>query len=141
MWSRIEKVLKARKITVAQLSRGTGIPSTTIYSWKNGIVTPSAVRLGKIAEYLCVSVSYLMGETDDINEELTISAAENRLKESEDKFKDISLKIAELQVQSEEIQKRLANYEHILTIMQKIERLTPEQRDTIEALLNHLNKQ
>lgn len=61
-----ERLLKERGITSAQVSRDTGIPKSTLSSWKaGGARSLSSGNMQKIADYFGVSVDYLMtGDPD-----------------------------------------------------------------------------
>ncbi len=52
-----------------KLSEATGISTGNISDWRSGKSKPNADALVKIADYLNVSVDYLLGRTDnpDIN--------------------------------------------------------------------------
>ena len=67
MYERFAQLLKARGITPHTISKATGITSATFSSWKQGIYTPKLEKMQKIAEFLGVSVDYLMGRTETPN--------------------------------------------------------------------------
>lgn len=56
---RIQALCDERGITVAELEREAGVAQRTIYKW--GKQSPSAERLQLVADYLEVSVDYLLG--------------------------------------------------------------------------------
>lgn len=58
---RLNEALVIRKITLAELSRMTNISEGTISNYRKGKYTPKQKRLGKFAEALNVSVSWLLG--------------------------------------------------------------------------------
>ena len=58
------KLLENKMITPYRMSKESGIPNRMIGRWKNGEIYPSAENLIKIADYLDVSVDYLLGRTD-----------------------------------------------------------------------------
>ena len=62
---RCERLMKERGINAVQLSRETGVSTATISAWRNDIYTPKLDKLTKIADYLGVTVDYLMGRTDN----------------------------------------------------------------------------
>ena len=64
MYSIFEELLNEQGITVADVSRGTGIRQSTLSNWKkrNNLITGKNAIL--IANFLGVSVDYLMGRTD-----------------------------------------------------------------------------
>lgn len=57
-------LLQKRGITAYKLSIDTQIPQSLISNWKSGVKTPSSENLIKLADYLDVSVDYLLGRTD-----------------------------------------------------------------------------
>lgn len=61
MYERFMELLKKHNTTPYKVSKDTGISQTTLSAWKNGISTPKADKLKKIADYFNVSVDYLMG--------------------------------------------------------------------------------
>lgn len=59
-----------------RLAKELGVHQTTIKNWIDGITTPSALDINKIADYFAVPVDYLLGKTDikekpSLSEELT----------------------------------------------------------------------
>lgn len=48
-----------------EVSRATGIPSSTFSDWKKGKSKPNAEKMLKIATYLGVSIEYLMTGNDN----------------------------------------------------------------------------
>lgn len=62
---RCERLMKERGVNAVQLSRETGVSAATISAWRNDIYTPKLDKLTKIADYLGVTVDYLMGRTDN----------------------------------------------------------------------------
>lgn len=59
-----------------RLAKELGVHQTTIKNWIDGITTPSASDINKIADYFAVPVDYLLGKTDikekpSLEEELT----------------------------------------------------------------------
>lgn len=47
-----------------RLAKELGVHQTTIKNWIDGITTPSASDINKIADYFAVPVDYLLGKTD-----------------------------------------------------------------------------
>jgi len=57
---------KKKGVTPAEVSRATGVATSTLTEWKKGRYVPKADKLAKIADYFNVSVEYLMtGEAHD----------------------------------------------------------------------------
>lgn len=57
-------LLAERKISAKKLSDDTGISTDNISDWKSGRSQPSINALITIANYLNVSIDYLVGRTD-----------------------------------------------------------------------------
>ena len=65
MYSIFEELLKEQGITVADVSRGTGIRQSTLSNWKKRDNMLTAKNAILVANFLGVSVDYLMGRTDE----------------------------------------------------------------------------
>lgn len=65
MYERFEILLLENHVKPVEVGRATGINPSTFTTWKNGTTTPKQGTLKKIADYFGVSVSWLLGETDD----------------------------------------------------------------------------
>ena len=63
----IQKLAESRKISVKELSRKLGFGESTIYRWKKQ--EPKAIDLEKVADYFDVSVDYLLGRNDKLQNE------------------------------------------------------------------------
>ena len=61
MYEIFEQLLKKRKITPYRVSKKTGVPQSILSDWKRGRSVPKTEKLQKIADYLNVSVDYLLG--------------------------------------------------------------------------------
>lgn len=59
------KFLGEKGISAKKLSDDTGISTGNISDWKSGRCLPSINSLITIADYLNVSIDYLIGRTDD----------------------------------------------------------------------------
>lgn len=67
MYENFEKIINQLGYKPADVARGTGLSSTFFTEWKKGkSKNPNPVSLQKIAEFLCVSLDFLMGKTDTI---------------------------------------------------------------------------
>ena len=69
MYEFFEHLLQIRGVSTYRVAKETGIPQQTFSKWKNGISTPKADKLQKIADYFGVSVEYLMGNDRTITKE------------------------------------------------------------------------
>lgn len=59
------KILEEIGISAKKLSDDTGISTGNISDWKSGRCPPSINALIIIADYLNISIDYLVGRTDD----------------------------------------------------------------------------
>lgn len=66
MYERFSDLLQKKGLTAAAVSRGTGISQTVFSEWKKGKSQPKIDKLTKIADFLDVSVEYLLGNTPSI---------------------------------------------------------------------------
>lgn len=66
MYEIFSKLIQERGITPYKVSKDTGVSQSTLSDWKRGVSTPKQDKLQKIADYLGVSIDYLMtGEEKD----------------------------------------------------------------------------
>ncbi len=61
---RLRALRNERGITQEELGRVVGVGKTTISQYENGVRTPDAEMLGKLASYFGVSIDYLLERTD-----------------------------------------------------------------------------
>lgn len=61
MYEIFESIINERGITAYRVYKETGVSQSTLSDWKNGKSIPSAQKLKLIADYLGVTVDYLMG--------------------------------------------------------------------------------
>ncbi|MCR0257683.1 helix-turn-helix domain-containing protein [[Clostridium] innocuum] len=64
MYEIFEKLLKEKGITAYRVSKETGIPTSSLTDWKKKRSKPKFENIKKIADYLGVSIEYLLGETE-----------------------------------------------------------------------------
>ncbi|MBC1433775.1 helix-turn-helix transcriptional regulator [Listeria rocourtiae] len=62
-FERIKKLCKARGISLQDLARSVNIGENSIYAWKTN--APTSDKLRAVADYLDVSVDYLLGRSDN----------------------------------------------------------------------------
>lgn len=60
MYEIYQKLLDIKHLKNSDVSRGTGVSNMTLSDWKNGKTTPKTETMQKIADFLEVSVDYLM---------------------------------------------------------------------------------
>lgn len=94
MYEIYQRLLDEKGLKNADVSRETGISNMTLSDWKRGKSTPKIDKLQKIADYLNVSVDYLInGEENAIIETAKTDAA---LSNMNARIKEFALKLAEL---------------------------------------------
>lgn len=65
---RLFDLLKEKHISQVELARNTGIPTSTISSWKSNKSDPPIDKLSDIADFLGVSVNYLLGKSEEMQD-------------------------------------------------------------------------
>ena len=75
-YTRLHEICKARGTTATAVVKELKLSSGNMTNWKNGRKPKTEIAL-KIANYLNVSVEYLMGETDYDDKRLADSSATN----------------------------------------------------------------
>ena len=68
MYEIFEKLCEAKGLTPHKVSKATGIPTATLSNWKAGRYAPKQDKLQKIADFLGVSLEYLMTGEDKADE-------------------------------------------------------------------------
>lgn len=69
MFSKIfVEYIQSRGITAYKVAKGAGIAQGLMNQYKNGVKTPTADNLIKIADYLDCSIDFLLGRTKEIPE-------------------------------------------------------------------------
>ena len=76
---RIFEIMKERNISQAQLSKNTGISPSTISDWKKKNTSPSSDKLSVIADFLEVSVEYLLGIGDTPTSNNVVTGSSNTI--------------------------------------------------------------
>ena len=61
MYENYEKIVKAKGLTNYKVSKDTGIAQSVLSNWKTKGTTPRPEKLQVLAEYLGVTVDYLLG--------------------------------------------------------------------------------
>lgn len=95
MYEIYQDLLDQKKLKNSDVSRGTGISNMTLSDWKNGKTTPNSKNMQKIANFLDVSVDYLMTGKEP---EFTIEIANTdiALTNMSERLKAYALRMAEL---------------------------------------------
>lgn len=60
-------IVQEKGLSLYKVSKDTMIPKTIIYDWASGNREPVSEYLKTLADYLDVSVDYLLGRTDNPN--------------------------------------------------------------------------
>lgn len=60
MYEIFERIINEKGITPYRVAKATGIGTATLSSWKKGTYTPKQDKLQKIADFLDVSIEFLM---------------------------------------------------------------------------------
>jgi len=71
----LKRVLKERKMTISSLAKGSHVPKTSIHGWIKDGANPNLVQLGKVADYLELSIEYLafgIEQKQEVIEEIEI---------------------------------------------------------------------
>ena len=88
MYEIFERLLKEKNLKGADVTRATGIASSTLTDWKKGRYTPKQDKLQKIADFLGVSLEYLTtGKEKEWEPKLT-AKDEKDIKNALDDFKN-----------------------------------------------------
>lgn len=64
MYERFADLLKEKGLTAYRISKEINVSQSTLSDWKKGKSTPKTDKLQLIADYLEVSLDYLVGKTD-----------------------------------------------------------------------------
>lgn len=101
MYEIYQRILDQKGLKNADVARATGISNMTLSDWKRGKTVPKLDKMQKIAEYLNVSVDYLMtGKevgfiVETAKKDVLITEMQNRIKE-------YALKLAEMPKEKQE---------------------------------------
>lgn len=101
MYEIYKRLLDQKGLKNADVARGTGISNMTLSDWKRGESTPKADKMQKIADFLGVSVDYLI--TGKENEYITETAKTDvALSNMNERIKAYALKLNELPEEKQE---------------------------------------
>lgn len=92
MYENYERILKERGLTNYKVSKDTGIAQSVLSTWKTKGTTPRVDKLQILAEYLGVSVDYLLGVQQNVQTEGYYLSDETR-QAAQDAFDDPDLRI------------------------------------------------
>ena len=102
MYEIYQRLLDEKGLKNADVARATGISNMTLSDWKRGKSVPKSDKMRKIAEYLNVSVDYLMTGNEV---QFIVETAKNDvlLTEMPSKIKEYALKLAEMPEEKREL--------------------------------------
>lgn len=63
MYDIFDKLLQEKGVSAYQVSKSTGVKTSTLTSWKQGKYTPKPEKLQKLADYFGVRLEYLTGDS------------------------------------------------------------------------------
>lgn len=66
MYEVFERLLELHEVSVADVSKATGIPKSTLSSWKSGVSTPKADKIYAIAKYFDVPMEIFFDDADKL---------------------------------------------------------------------------
>lgn len=101
MYEIYQKLLDEKKLKNSDVSRATGISNMTLSDWKRGKTKPKTDTMKKIANFLGVSVDYLMEGKET---EFTIEMAQKDLALSNmsERIKDYALLLSQMPSEQQE---------------------------------------
>lgn len=67
-YDRIFEIMKEKELTAYRVSKDTGISQASLADWRKGRSKPKIDKLKKLSEYFGVSIQYLTGESDQIDD-------------------------------------------------------------------------
>ena len=102
MYEIYQRLLDEKGLKNADVARATGISNMTLSDWKRGKSVPKSDKMRKIAEYLNVSVDYLMTGNEV---EFIVETAKNDvlLTTMSSRIKEYALKLAEMPEEKREL--------------------------------------
>ena len=111
MYEIYQRLLDEKGLKNADVARATGISNMTLSDWKRGKSVPKSDKMRKIAEYLNVSVDYLM-----TGKEMEFTA-----------------EMAEIDLEISQMKERIKLY------ALKLSKLSKSDQDTIMSLIDRMN--
>ena len=101
MYEIYQRLLDEKGLKNADVARATGISNMTLSDWKRGKTVPKADKMQKIAEFLNVSVEYLMTGNEV---KFIVETAKNDalLTKMPSRIKEYALKLAEMPKEQQE---------------------------------------
>ena len=111
MYEIYQRLLDEKGLKNADVARATGISNMTLSDWKRGKSVPKSDKMRKIAEYLNVSVDYLMTGNE----------------------MEFTAEMAEIDLELSQMKERIKLY------ALKMSKLSKSDQDTIMSLIDRMN--
>ena len=102
MYEIYQRLLDEKGLKNADVARATGISNMTLSDWKRGKSVPKADKMQKIAEYLNVSVDYLM-TGNEVEFIVETAKKDVLLSKMPSRVKEYALKLAEMPEEKREL--------------------------------------
>ena len=102
MYEIYQRLLDEKGLKNADVARATGISNMTLSDWKRGKSVPKSDKMRKIAEYLNVSVDYLM-TGNEVQFIVETAKKDVLLTEMSSRVKEYALKLAEMPEEKREL--------------------------------------
>ena len=102
MYEVYQRLLDEKGLKNADVARATGISNMTLSDWKRGKTVPKADKMQKIAEYLNVSVDYLM-TGKEVGFIIETAKKDASLKKLPNRIKAYALKLADMPKEKQKI--------------------------------------
>lgn len=102
MYEIYQRLLDEKGLKNSDVSRGTGISNMTLSDWKRGKTKPKMDKMKLIADFLNVSVDYLMtGEELEFSVEM--AQKDLALSNMSERLKEYALKLSEMSEDKQEL--------------------------------------
>ena len=111
MYEIYQELLDKKGLKNSDVSRGTGVSNMTLSDWKHGKTTPKTDTMQKIADFLGVSVDYIMTGKES---EFAIEMADidSNLIFMEKRLKEYALKLSNMSKEKQE---------HVMSLIDMLE--------------------
>lgn len=132
-YDNFKRLCYERHARASDVSKGTGIPTSTLTNWKKGIFTPKLDKLQKIADYFGVPLSYLTSDYSEIQDEARDTY--KRLKENEMRTDGFYLDQDAL-----DLMQIMADRPEYKTLFKAAANVKPEDVEKVKAVLDAFKK-
>ena len=68
----LSRIMKERRLSIKELSKLSGVPTSTLHEWQNGRSPRDPVKAKKLADALGISLNQLLFDENDKNEVIQI---------------------------------------------------------------------